>query len=141
MRVTTTSTIALLGTLLSVLVPLKGRAVAQTTSPVTVTATPLVGAEAVRIAGIAPAGQPLEATLYAHFSENLPTVLLSRNALAADAAGHFNTTLSIAPAFFRDAIVTVVIRTLPAGLTARTTFAVGAPNTPAPPDEWSPSTR
>ena len=90
------------------------------------TATRAVGAEAVTITGNAPVAQPLEAVLYATFSQNLPTVLLSRRAVPTDSLGRFNATLPIAPAFFRNAIVTVVVHSLPAGPSARATITVGA---------------
>jgi hypothetical protein len=108
---------------------------------VTVTATRVVGAEAVTITGNGPAAQPLEAALYATFSRDLPDVLLSRRAVPTDARGHYSATVPIASAFFRNAIVTVVIRSIPAGLSARTTLLVGAPNVSAPPDDIPPSVR
>ncbi len=108
---------------------------------VTVTATRVVGAEAVTITGIGPAAQPLEAALYATFSRDIPDVLLSRRAVPTDAQGHYNVTVPVASAFFRNAIVTVVVRSLPAGPSARATFTVGAPNVAAPPDDVPPSVR
>ncbi len=110
-------------------------------SVITVTATRAVGSEAVTIVGNAPAAQPLEAVLYATFSQNLPTVLLSRRAVPTDAQGRFNATLPIAPAFFRNAIVTVVVHSLPAGPSARASVTVGPPNIPAPPDDIPSSVR
>jgi hypothetical protein len=110
-------------------------------SPITLIATRTLGAEAVTITGNAPATQPLEAALYATFSENIPTVLLSRRAVTTDAQGRFNATLPIAPAFFRNAIVTVVLQSLPAGPSARASLTVAAPNLPAPPDAIPPSVR
>lgn len=110
-------------------------------NPITVFATRAVGAEAVTITGNAPVAQPLEAVLYATFSQNIPTVLLSRRAVPTDSQGRFNATLPIAPAFFRNAIVTVVVHSLPAGPSARATITVGAPNVPAPPDDIPASVR
>jgi hypothetical protein len=118
------------------------RAEAQpASSAITVTATRAIGAEAVTITGNAPVAQPLEAVLYATFSENLPTVLLSRRAVPTDAQGRFYATLPIAPAYFRNAIVTVVVHSLPAGPSARASLTVGPPNVPAPPDAIPPSVR
>jgi hypothetical protein len=108
---------------------------------VTVTATRVVGAEAVTITGTGPAAQPLEAALYATFSRDIPDVLLSRRAVPTDAQGHYLATVPIASAFFRGAILTVVVRSLPAGPSARTTLQVGAPNVSAPPDDIPPSVR
>ncbi len=108
---------------------------------ITLTATRAAGSEAVRISGKAPAAQPLEATLYATFSEDLPTVFLSRRSVPADADGRFDAALPISPAFFRNAIVTVVVRTLPAGPGARAAVTIAAPNPPAPPDTIPASVR
>ena len=110
-------------------------------SAITVFATRAVGAEAVTITGNAPVAQPLEAVLYATFSQNIPTVLLSRRAVATDAQGRYNATLPIAPAFFRSAIVTVVVHSLPAGPSARASITVGPPNVMAPPDDVPASVR
>ncbi len=110
-------------------------------SAISVVATRAVGAEAVTITGNAPVAQPLEAVLYATFSQNIPTVLLSRRAVPTDSQGRYNATLPIAPAFFRNAIVTVVVHSLPAGPSARATIIVGPPNVMAPPDEIPPSVR
>ncbi len=107
----------------------------------TVTATRLVGSEAVTVTGSAPPQQRLEAAMYARFSKDLPTVLLSRWYLSSDADGHYTTALPIAPAFFRHAILTVVVRSLPAGPSASADVTVRAPNVPAPPDELPPSVR
>ena len=60
---------------------------------------------------------------------------------ATDANGHYNVTLPIASAFFRNAIVTVVVQSLPAGPSARASIIVSAPNFPAPPDDIPPSVR
>jgi len=107
---------------------------------VTLGASRAVGAEAVRITGTAPAAQPLDVALYATFSQDLPTVLLSRRIVSTDAAGRYDATVTIAPAYYRNAIVTVVVRA-PAGATASATVRVAAPNVPAPPDDIPASVR
>jgi hypothetical protein len=126
-------------TAVSVLTALCAPAGAQAPDPamtrITLTATRAVGSEAVRITGSAPAVRPLEASLYATFSRDLPTVLLSRRSVPTDAAGRYDATLSIAPGFFRNAILTVVVDTVPASQSARATVTAGAPNVPAPPDD------
>ncbi len=114
---------------------------ANAPSAISVFATRAIGAEAVTITGNAPVAQPLEAVLYGTFSQNIPTVLLSRRPVPVDAQGRFNATLPIAPAFFRNAIVTVVVHSLPAGPSARATIIVGPPNVMAPPDDIPPSVR
>jgi hypothetical protein len=137
MRLNTTFSLALVAAAATSLAPLgaRGADAPGAAGGVTLTATRAVGAEAVTISGNAPVAQPLEAALYATFSKDLPTTLLSRRAVPTDAQGHYSMTLPVAPAFFRSAIVTVVIRVLPTGPSARTTFPVGAPNLPAPPDD------
>jgi hypothetical protein len=105
---------------------------------VTVTAVPAIGREAVDVSGIAPPTRPVEASVYARFSQNLPTTLLSRSIIRTDASGHYAAVLTHAPAYFRGAIVTVVVRSLPAGPAATASFVVDAPNVPAPPDALPP---
>lgn len=117
--------------------PLAGRGA----EALTVTATRFTGAEAVTVSGAAPPQQRLEASMYARFSKELPNVLLSRWFLSSDTDGHYKAALPIAPAFFRHAIITVVVRSLPTGPTASTDVSVRAPNLPAPPDELPPSVR
>ena len=141
MRVRTMSTIALASTIAALLVPIGARGADAPASPVSVTATRAVGTEAVTISGTAPAGAALEATLYARYSQDLPTVLLSRHAVWSGANGRYLATISIAPAFFRNAIVTVVIHTLGTGDAARASVTVGAPNVTAPPDDLPSSFR
>ncbi|HEV2741128.1 MAG TPA: hypothetical protein VGU66_21390 [Candidatus Elarobacter sp.] len=140
MRVINPPSIALLAAVSALFVPI-GAPGADAPAGVTVTVTRVVGAEAVTITGNGPAAQPLEASLYATFSRDIPDVLLSRRAVPTDARGHYSATLPIASAFFRGAVVTVVVRSLPAGPSARTTFPVGAPNVSAPPDDLPQSVR
>ncbi len=102
---------------------------------ITLIATRVVGSEAVHVTGTAPAAQPLEAALYARFSQDLPTVLLSRRIVSTDAACRYDATLPIAPAFFRGAIVTVFVRAFSDVAGASATITVAAPNIPAPPDD------
>ena len=108
---------------------------------ITVGASRAVGTEAVRITGTAAATRPLEAATYARFSQDLPTVLLSRRIISTDAAGRYDATLPIAPAYFRGAILTVVVRTIPDGAGASATVTVAVPNVPAPPDDIPASVR
>ncbi|MGH7662511.1 MAG: hypothetical protein ACRENA_16535 [Vulcanimicrobiaceae bacterium] len=107
----------------------------------TVTATRLTGSESVTVTGSAPSQQRLEASMYARFSKDLPTVLLSRWYFSSDADGHYNATLPTSPAFFRHAIVTVVVHTLPSGPNASADVIVRAPNPPAEADELPPGFR
>jgi hypothetical protein len=143
MRVINPPSIAFLAAVSVLFAPLgaPGADAPATPGGVTVTATRVVGAESVIITGNGPVAQPLEASLYATFSRDLPDVLLSRRAVPTDAQGHYAATVPIASAFFRGAIVTIVVRSLPAGPSARTTVLVGAPNVSAPPDDIPPSVR
>jgi hypothetical protein len=102
---------------------------------ITVSVTRVVGAEAVRVTGTASPARPLEAAIYARFSQDLPTVFISRRIISTDAAGRYDTTLPTAPAYFRGAILTVTVRTIPDGAGTSTTVSVAAPNVPAPPDD------
>lgn len=143
MRLPSPSTLAFTGTVAVLLFPLiaPGAQVSQNTQTVTLALARAVGSEAVTITGSAPASQPLEAALYARFSRDLPSVLLSRRPLNANAAGHYSATLSLAPAYFRDAVVTVVVHAVPDGPSAEASLLVAAPNVPAPPDDIPPSVR
>jgi hypothetical protein len=143
MRVINPPLIALLAAVSALIAPIgaPGADAPAAPSGVTVTATRVVGAEAVTITGTGPAARPLEAALYATFSRDIPDVLLSRRAVPTDAQGRYWATIPIASAFFRGAIVTVVVRSLPAGSSARATFQVGAPNVSAPPDDLPASVR
>jgi hypothetical protein len=143
MRVINPPSIALFAAVSALIAPIGAPGADAPAAPrgVTVIATRVVGAEAVTITGTGPAAQPLEAALYATFSRDIPDVLLSRRAVPTDAQGRYSATVPIASAFFRSAIVTVVVRSLPAGPSARATFQVGAPNVSAPPDDLPASVR
>jgi hypothetical protein len=136
-----TSSIALIAALAAACLPASAQVGGGAANGISLTATRVVGAEAVRITGTAPASRPLEAALYVTYSRDLPTVLMNRRYLTTDASGRFDATISTAPAFFPTAIVTVVVRALPAGPDARATFSVGAPNVPVPPDDIPASVR
>lgn len=95
------ATLLLIGTMAAVPV--------ATSSPVDVSA--VSGTAAVRISGTVAGTPQLQALLYAEFASELPIVLLNRKPLVTDAAGHFDTTISIAPAYFNGAIITVIVQT------------------------------
>ena len=140
MQIKSPSTIALIATMAVLGAPLAAHSADAQVTGVTLTATRAVGAEAVRITGKAPASQPLEASLYATFSQDLPTVLLSRRPVSTDAGGRYDAALPISPAYFRNAIVTIVVRSL-TGPSARATVTITAPNAPVPPDDIPASVR
>jgi hypothetical protein len=100
-----------------------------------------VGTEAVRVSGTAPGAHQLQAVLYAKFSQDVPTVLLSRWPLMTDANGQFSTTLPIAPAYFRGAIITVVVQSPSAIPIAQGSVTLAAPNAPGPADALPPNYR
>jgi hypothetical protein len=137
MCVTKWSAITAIGTVLALFVSsaVVSAQVGGGASGVTLTLSPVIGAEAMKVSGTAPPARPLEASVYAAFSRELPTVLLTRRIIPTDPSGHYAATLSHAPAYFRGAVVTVVVRSLPAGSFASAQFLVDAPNVPAPPDE------
>jgi hypothetical protein len=94
----------------------------------------VIGAQAITVTGTAPAARPVEAALYATYSRDLPTVLLSRRVFVTDASGKFTNAISTAPAYFSGAILTVVVRSLPGGRPTSASLDVVPPNMPAPPD-------
>lgn len=141
MLITSPSTIALIAALAALGAPIPAHSADAPVTGITLAATRAAGVEAVRITGKAPASQPLEASLYATFSQDIPTVLLTRRAVSTDADGRYDAALPIAPAFFRNAIVTIVVRSLPAGAGARATITIAAPNGPVPPDAIPASVR
>jgi|GEM_PF-4354969 hypothetical protein len=114
--------------------PAASRAADTTVSPLTLSVSRAVGADAVVLNGTSRASGPLEATLYATFSRDLPTVVLSRQNLAVGADGTFGATIPTAPAFFRDAIVTVIVRSLHDNVSATAHLSVAAPNVDTPAD-------
>ena len=101
---------------------------------VTVTATPVVGSEAVRVSGTAPPGRTVQLTLSATFSRDMPDVVITRKTVVADGSGAFATTAQVAPGYFRGAVVTVVASTSPSGPSATARYTIGAPNVTVPPD-------
>jgi len=108
---------------------------------ITVTATRVVGKEAARISGTGPASRALEVALYVTYSRDIPSALMQRRVISTDASGRFDTTITTAPAFFHDAVVTVTVHAFPAGPDGRASFNVGAPNVPVPPDDIPASVR
>lgn len=108
---------------------------------ISLTVVRVVGSEALLVNGESGLARPVEAALYATYSRDIPTVLLSRRILRVAADGTFTATLPVAPAFFRGAILTVVVRSMPGGRAASASIAVAAPNGEAPPDTLPPSVR
>jgi hypothetical protein len=91
--------------------------------PVSVSA--VTGAAAVLVSGVAPGASQLQALLYATFSPDVPTVLLSRRSLVTDADGHFAATIPVAPAYFSGAVITVIVQTSAGVIVGRGSITLG----------------
>ena len=89
---------------------------------------PLPGSEAIIVAGHAPPNAPVTITLYATFSTDLPTVVLSRHDAHPDASGRFSTIVPIAPDYFRGSHIDVLASSLPGVTAATAQYVVGSPN-------------
>ena len=98
---------------------------AATSSPVEVSA--VSGASAVRISGTVVGTQQLQAVVYADFAPELPIVLLNRRPLVTDAAGHFEATIPIAPAYFNGTIISVIVQTTTGVFIGRGSLRVARP--------------
>jgi hypothetical protein len=97
------------------------------------------GASAVHVWGSVPGTRQLQAVLYAKFSPDLPTVLLTRRPIRADANGAVDATIPFAPADFTGAIITVIVQT-PAGVAVGSgSIVLGAPIVPASATHASPA--
>ena len=72
-------------------------------------ATPSHGSEAIAISGkVAPSAVPVTLTLWSTISRDLPTVIVNRQVITPDVHGDFQTTMSVAPSFFRGSLLRVV---------------------------------
>jgi hypothetical protein len=89
---------------------------------------PLPGSEALIVSGQAPAGVPVTITLFATYSTDLPTVVVSRNDAHPDASGRFSTIVPIAPDYFRGSLMDVLATSLPGVTVATARYVVGPPN-------------
>jgi hypothetical protein len=103
----------------------------------------LPGSQILAVSGKAPGKLPITLTLVGTFSTELPDVVLSRTSLNSDASGNFLTNVSIAPGYFRGAILTVVASSVSGVTSARAQVVAKAPNegTPIPADEVKQSDR
>jgi hypothetical protein len=112
---------------------------ASSESPIGVSAT--AGLAAIRAVGTVAGPAPFRAIVYAAFAPEIPTVLLGRRVLTTDAGGHFNTTFPIAPAYFRGAIITVIVQTATGVVAGRGTTTIDDPTLAAPVRDEPPSSR
>jgi hypothetical protein len=94
---------------------------------ITIDVRPQTGSEALNVSGRAPSGAPVTLTLLATISPDLPTIVVSRHDVQADANGQFAAVISIASDYLRGSLLRVVATS--AGATpASATVTVGAPN-------------
>jgi hypothetical protein len=90
--------------------------------------TPLQGAEALLVTGLAPPQAPVLITLLATLSSDLPNVLLSRHDLTAGPDGKFQAIVPIAPDYMRDSFIHVLATSLPGVTSASAQLLVHAAN-------------
>ena len=86
------------------------------------------GTESLAVSGTGPPRVPVTLTVYATLSRDLPEVVLSRYDCATDTTGNFSATISIAPDFMRDSILTVRASSLDSVNPALSTVLVGPPS-------------
>lgn len=89
---------------------------------------PLKGADALLVTGVAPPTAPVRITLLATLSSEIPTVLVGRHDLAADAEGKFQAIIPIAPDFTPNTFLHVLATSGPGVTPASAQILVDAPN-------------
>ena len=102
--------------------------VSNITGAIRVEVHALPGSEALVVTGSAPASAPVTLTLFATYSTDLPTVVVSRNDAHPDANGRFTTIVPIAPAYFRGCLLDVLATSFPGVTAATAQVVVGPPN-------------
>ncbi len=102
--------------------------VGATQGTIVLNATQLNGAEAVLITGQAPPSAPVEITLLATLSSDLPNVLLSRHQTLAGPDGKFQAILPIGPDYWRGTFIHVLATSLPGVTPASAQLLVQEPN-------------
>jgi hypothetical protein len=105
-----------------------GEATANPSGTISLDVRPLPGSEAIVASGTAPASAEIVLTLFGTESVDLPDVIVSRQRIASDSAGHFTAAIAIAPNYFRGSILTVVASLVAGSISARARLIVGAPN-------------
>jgi hypothetical protein len=109
-----------------ILIATMAAAPVATSAPIDVAVTP--GSAAVHISGTAAAGiAQLQAVVYATFAAELPIVLIRRTTLSTDAAGRFEATIPIAPAYFDGTLITVIVQTTTGVLVGRGSIKLADP--------------
>ncbi|MDQ6931991.1 MAG: stalk domain-containing protein [Candidatus Eremiobacteraeota bacterium] len=95
---------------------------------VTLDARPLAGSESLVLNGSAPPFLPVTITLLATISRDLPTVIVSRHYIQADAKGRFEATVPIASDYMRGSILKILASSVGAASSATAQVIIGAPN-------------
>jgi hypothetical protein len=129
------SLVAVLGALIPT--GMSAAAPLPTSPPINVSAA--ARPDAVRVSGTIAGAPQLQAVLYATFAPELPTVLVSRRPLKTDAGGHFDATISIAPAFFSGTIITVIVQTAAGALVGQSSITITDPPAAGPTPTANPS--
>lgn len=94
----------------------------------TLEARQLPQAEAIAVAGNAPAGSQVTLTLLATISRDIPTIVVSRHYVTADGAGRYQAVIPIASAFARGTLLNVIATSESGTTPAQAQLTVGAPN-------------
>jgi hypothetical protein len=86
------------------------------------------GSQTLSVSGKAPASAPITLTLKETFWTEIPDVVLNRTEITADADGHFEAVVPVAPGYFHGGIITVLASSLPRITTASAKIVLKAPN-------------
>jgi hypothetical protein len=89
-----------------------------------------IGPRAIRVAGTVGGAQRLRAVLYATFSPDLPIVLLTQRTLTADATGHFDATIPIAPAYYPGTVISVIVQSSSGSFIGQGSVTIPVPSFP-----------
>jgi hypothetical protein len=88
----------------------------------------LQGAEAIYVAGSAPANAQVTITLLATVSPEIPTILVSRHDVVTDATGRFGAVIPIASAYERGVVLTVLATSASGDVSPPAHLVTDAPN-------------
>lgn len=94
----------------------------------TLEARQLQGAEAISVAGKAPAGSPITITLLATVSKDVPTIVVSRHSVVSDSTGHFAAVIPIASAYERGTLLNILATSVSGATSAQAQLITGEPN-------------
>jgi hypothetical protein len=98
-------------------------------SPMALTVQPVTGREALNVSGSGSPSQVFRVTLVSTFDFDLPDVVLSRTLVTTGSDGKFSKTISVAPGFTRNSIITVNVTTVDTGDTvASAKYYINSPN-------------